>query len=209
VSRRSTFSIELIIFVLLAWILSACNTSFPPPVDDQLLISEPFVEEKKGFTIRYPQGWEYRWEDFGDAVRFFETGKINQQNILFDPTVTVVVGPIEAFDETNKTTDAQTILKAILEGPSFNPNSKAGKREGWKKKVERITVDGKDAAIADLEGTEADINFAARLVFVHTGNRGAIILGMGQSEAWEVFNPTFEAMLASMIFIEPSDEQNH
>ena len=136
-NRRCTVSIELFILVLLGWILSTCNTSGRPPVDGQLLVSDPFVEGKKGFTIRYPQGWEYRWEDHGDVVRFFEENKVNQKHILPGPTVIIVVGPIEAFDETEETADAQTILKAIIEGPSFNLSSKAGHREGWVKNVER------------------------------------------------------------------------
>ncbi len=202
---RKMFKLMTVTLVV-GWLLSACNASVSPPLNDQLLVSEPFSEQKKGYTIRYPQGWMYRWVDDGDAVHFFEEDKANQQNILPGPTVTIAVGPIEAFGEADKTADAQTMLKALLEGQSFKLNSKAGRREGWVEKIESLTVGGKDAAVATLRGTEDGTNFAARFVFVHTGDRGAIIFGVAQSEAWEIFNPTFEAMLDSMTFIEPSDE---
>ena len=196
----------MIITLVAGWLLGACNPSIHLPIDDPLLVSEPFIEQKQGYTIRYPQGWMYRWEDHGDAVHFFEEDKADQYNIVPGPTVVIAVGPIEAFDEADKTADAQTILKAFLQGQSFNFNSKSGSREGQVEKVEQTTVDGKDAAVATLKGTEAGTNFAARFVFVHTGDRGAIILGVGQDELWEAFNPTFERMLASMTFIKPSDE---
>ena len=112
----------------------------------------------------------------------------------------IVIDPIETFDEADQTADTQKILQAFLEGPGFNLNSKAGKREEGVEKIEHITVNGDAAAVADLNGIEASTEFTAHFVFVDTGDRGAIILGVGQSEAWETFDPTFEAMLASMTF---------
>lgn len=196
---RNMFKL-VIIGLLIGWLLSACQASRISLLDDQLLVEEPFVEQKKGYSIRYPQGWTYRWEDHGDAVRFFEEDKGSQQNILSDPNVTIFLGPIEAFYEADQTADAQIILKAFLEGPDFNLNSDVGRREGKIEKIETMTVDGRDATIALLTGTEAGTEFTARFVFVHTGDRGAIIFGAGQSEEWEIFNPTFEAMLASITF---------
>lgn len=196
----------MIIFALslAGWILSACNIGASLPVGNQRLVSEPFVEEKKGYTIRYPQGWMYRWEDYGDAVRFFEAGQADKTNLLPGPTLIIFVGPIEAFEDTKNATDPQVILKTLLNGPSFNLNSKAGEREGSVEKIDPITVDGEDAAVATLRGIENGIDFSARIVFVHTGDRGAFILATSQREDWKAFNPLFEAMLASMAFVEPS-----
>lgn len=196
----------LMIFTLslVGWILSACNIDASLPVDGRRLVSEPFVEEKKGYTICYPQGWMYRWEDHGDAVRFFEASQSEPISLLPGPTVIIFVAPIEAFEEAKNRTDAQAILKAFLNGPSFNLNSKAGKREGSVEKIDPITVDGEDAAAATLRGMENGINLSARFVFVHTSDRGAFILAASQREDWEAFNPLFDAMLASMTFVEPS-----
>lgn len=194
----------VIILVLSGCLLYNCNTGAFPPVDDHLLVGEPFIEQKKGYTIRYPQGWMYRWEDHGDAARFFKGGQADQINPLPGPTVIIVVGPIEAFEEARNTTDPQVILKSFLDGQSLNLNSKAGKREGSVEKIVPVTVGGKDAAIATLKGSENGINFTAQFVFVHTGDRGAFIFAVGQNEEWEIFNPTFDAMLATMTFIEPS-----
>ena len=199
---RKMFKLVAIALVV-GWLSSACNASVSSPVDGLLLVSEPFVEQKQGYTIRYPQGWTYQWEDYGDGVRFFEEGEADQQDFLPGPTVSIAVAPIEAFDEVDQTADAQTILEVFLEEQMLNLNSN---EEGWVEKVESITVDGNDAAVATLRGIEDGTDFTARLVFVHAGDRGAIILGIVQSEAWEIFNPTFEDMLASMTFIEPSDE---
>ena len=78
--------------------------------------------------------------------------------------------------------------------------------EGRVENVESITVDGNDAAVATIGGIEDDTDFTGRLVFVHTGDRGAIILGIAESKTWKAFDPTFAEMLDSMTFIEPVDE---
>ncbi len=191
------------IALLVGCLASACNASAPPPGDGLVLVDEPFVEQKKGYTIRYPQGWTYQWKDYGDEVQFSEAGKADQQNFLPGPGVSIAVGSIEGFG-IGSAGDARTILDSFLEGQMFNLNST--EEEGWVEKVENITVDGHDAAIATLKGTQDGTNFDVRFVFVHAGDRGAIILGVGQSEIWEAFNPTFESMVASMTFIEPVDE---
>ncbi len=199
---QKMFKLAAIVLVV-GWLSSACNASVSPPVDSLLLVSEPFVEQKQGYTIRYPQGWAYRWEDYGDGVRFFQEGEADQQEFLSGPTVSIGVGPIDAFNELDPTADAQTILEFFLEEQWLRLNSD---EERWVEKVESITVDGHDAAVATLGGIWDDTSFGARAVFVHTGDRGAVILGTAPSEAWEVFNPTFNDMLDSMTFIEPTDE---
>ena len=201
---RKMFKLAAIALIV-GWLSSACNANLSPPVDGLLLVSEPFVEQKQGYTIRYPQGWAYRWEDYGDGVRFFPESEADQQDFLSAPTVSIGVGPIDAlFDKVDPTANAQTILELFLEEQVLNIGLDSG--EGWVEKVESITVDGHDAAAATLGGIWDDTNFGARFVFVHTRDRGAVILGTAPSEAWKVFDPTFQGMLDSMTFIEPTDE---
>jgi hypothetical protein len=189
----------VIVVLIVGCLLSACNAGASPGP----LVDEPFVEQRQGFTIRYPEDWTYQWEDHGDGVQFLAPGMADQESFLPGPSVSIAVAPIEALGTAARTSDAKTMLDAFLEGLMYNVGSG---EEGWVEETESITVDGNDAAVVTIGGVEDGTDFTGRLVFVHTGDRGAIVLGLAESKTWKAFDPTFEEMLASMTFIEPVDE---
>ena len=66
---RNVRALGIIIWIV-GWLLNGCGPNTLLPISDQALVNEPFVEQNKGYTVRYPSGWMLRWEDHGGVVRF-------------------------------------------------------------------------------------------------------------------------------------------
>jgi hypothetical protein len=92
------------------------------------------------------------------------------------------------------TMDSRAILEALARAASEGGGTPTV-GEPW-----NLRVGGKEAIAADFSGSSSGAEVAGRVIFVEMGERGAMIVGFGEAKAWSEFVPTFEAMVASMVF---------
>ena len=174
----------------------------PTPEPALELESEAFHNLRKGYTMQYPEGWQ-RYDAWGDDL--FIADDASAQEVMDEdklpsvPLVVVAVGLLDDIGSSgmDEAKDVQEMVDDLLIGISESG-------EDFEKGEEQeIAIAGESGLSVDFamicEGTPA----AGRLVAVHMGDRGIIITSMGTVETWGGFLPTLDAMLASMILVEP------
>lgn len=198
------------VVLLLFLSLSACGpaptatpsplpTAPPTPLPTAIplpLAEDEFTSAAGGFAVRYPRGWQYL--AFEGAVIFFQNAAVLQLDV---PTATVMIEAGALTDltmaEVGQTRDAVQMVQAVLESMrASTSNLEAGA-------LEEIKVGGQPAVAVRVHGSVAGQAVAGRIICLHQGERGVIIVGAGAAAQWAIFAPTFEAMLATLRFFPP------
>jgi len=172
-------------------------TASPAPLPTPLALSEDeFTSTVGGFALRYPQGWQYL--AFEGTVIFFENVVALQLDV---PTVTVMIeaGPLMELTmaDVRQAQDAGQMIRAVADSIEIGMSSLE------ETAIEEIALGGQRGAAARVHGSVAGQAMAGRIVCLHQGERGTVIVGTGAAEQWEHFAPTFEAMLATLRFFPP------
>jgi len=187
-------AIVAVALVLLGLVLGACG---PRALE---LEPTPYRDQGGAYTVHYPRGWMY--EELPGQVTFYEDEEAVRQT---PPTVPVVIIASGTFVE---------MAPALSQEPSTGPENARDMVQAWLDLFasQEIPYDAggiKDLTVGQEQAAYVEVAVRAfgdqtqRLVCVHLGDRGVWIAGIGESEAWSRFIPTFDAMLASMTFLEP------
>jgi sugar lactone lactonase YvrE len=127
---------------------------------------------------------------------FYESEEAVSSGIPETPLLVVAAGPLDnLFDfSLSGATSSEEMMEQALE--DFT--------EGEISDLRNIDVGGEDAVIATVAGEEEGVEVAGSIITVYRGdNFGTILLGISTAEAWEPFQPTFEAIVESVVFFEP------
>jgi hypothetical protein len=174
---------------LLGLVLGACGSGEGGPLE-----STPFRSEELGYTIRYPEGWQYNGA-YGEVV-FYESEDVLGEGFGSAPIVLIMGGLVEEmpFGSGPVPENARDIVDAFIEDvPSdFDVG-----------KVQDTPVGEENGACVDLSGEEEGKNVTGRVCAAISGVRGFVIVAYSPTEAWGGFKSTFDAMLGSMTFFEP------
>ena len=187
---------------ILALIIVACGAA--PALE---LGEEPFRDQANGYAIHYPQGWQHVYvERIGGQV-FYHSGEpiediVATRAVAEVPIVVVITGPLDGipYVSLDGAQDSKAVLGAFLAWLG-------DVREGKVGRMRTITVAGhRAAAAADIRWPallEPDTTVAGRAVAVHLGEKAFFVEAVGRAESWKQFEPTFEAMVESIILVGP------
>jgi hypothetical protein len=181
-----------VVLALLGVILGACGSGGGLPLADA-----PFRSEAGGFSMRYPEGWEYL-DEYGQVVIAPSQEIMEEFNygVPSEPAVLIMAGTLESlvWDTEVQLQDSQDLLDYFTaDVPRSIEISKA----------RNASVGGEDGLFVDLSGEWEASELSGRIVVVHLGQRGAIIMVLCEPEDWKPFIPTFQSMLSSATFFEP------
>jgi outer membrane protein assembly factor BamB len=118
------------------------------------------------------------------------------------PIIVVEGGPVEglADGEVAGSEDAWEMIEAIAaargeEGTDF-----------WMGEIREITVGGATGAWVDIHWEQEGDDVAGRAVAFRLGSWGLVVQSAGLKAVWEPFEPTFEALVDSLVFMGPFEE---
>jgi hypothetical protein len=192
--RRRTMKYRTLLVSVLALIVAACGATPALELED-----EPFRDQANGYSIRYPQGWQYVYLERVGGHVFYDSGEpiediMALRAVAEVPVVIVIAGPLDAIPHVppEGVRDSETMLNAFLAWLGDAQDGKMGR-------VRTISMAGQDASAADIRWTAGETKTAGRAVAVYLGDRGFFIEGAGRAENWNAFESTFEAILESII----------
>ena len=178
---------------------SATATAISPPTLE--LEAEAYHDEKNGYTIRYPAGWDFLAQD--DGVFFFESMQaiqgMQEGTAPSVPLVIVETGPQDVVSG-GGAAGAQNAVEMIN---LFIEDDQGGAGFEVMGEAQEISVAETDAAYVDLRWTVDQTTLTGRIVVIYMDDWGIMVIGAGSDESWEPFVPTFEAILGSMELYEP------
>jgi hypothetical protein len=169
------------------------------PTGDGGLADEPFVNESKGYSIAYPDGWESMdlgamiGMDANSAMAFIpDLGSMTSGT----PTAVIVMADtIETFLDGALVNVTEDKLGSVM---TLAAESMGDQELG---EVEELTVDDRPAVGAQLTGTATDgapTSGYATLILGDT--HAAIVMAMMPADQWTDFQSTFFAMLDTFTF---------
>jgi hypothetical protein len=156
------------------------------------LAAEPFVNGAKGYTIGYPDGWQFMDMDamviFVSDLAVMNTGAPTAVIVMADAVETFLEGALVGI--TGNQLEAVLTLAAGQMGEDIELGE-----------AESFTVNGLPAAGAELTGIADDgTDMAGYLALVLGDTHAAMVMAMSPADQWEILQPTFFAMLDTLTF---------
>jgi len=186
---KRTGAVVLLVLVLWVLVLAACRQGTALPLGREAYRNGP-----RGYSIRYPQGWQYL--ERGGTVQFYQ-----DEEALKDSStaagVLVIAGTPAELGVIGGAVDSRGVLESIDLGTG------QGEDQLRISRVWDLSLSGQKAAAVDITGTQSGVEVGGRYVAIHLGTRIVVLAGAGSREAWKKFLPTFEAMVASVSFFSP------
>jgi len=170
---------RMLIFLLIACLLSACTAE-----SSSTLPLEEYTDPASRFSFAIPQGWQASELPEENVLVFTPadySGDITELRVLLFAAETDTFDTQEHLDQANAL--LQPFLTKYLDETYQVINQ--GETE----------VAKSPAVLLDFAKPYADLYLEGRLVMVAMPGFVLAFLGMGESEAWEDFLPTFRAML--------------
>jgi hypothetical protein len=177
------------IVALMGIALSACGAGGGLPLG-----KSPFRNEELGYTIRYPEGWQY--DGSFEQIIFFESADVLAEGLATAPIVLITGGPVDDMSYLGGATpeNSEEIVDAFVKDvPS----------EFELGKVRDTRMGKEQGACVELSGEEEGRSVAGRVCGLHRGVQGLLMVAYSPVDDWAEFDPTFDAMLRSMTFFEP------
>ncbi len=175
------------------------TSAIPASGEAMPLAAEPVRSEAGGVAIAYPEGWE-AMEMFGFVVI-----AENENAFQADMPDSAVVMLMSMTSE-----DLAQEGLASLDDIEADLGKVVGQTSEGMTIVssERIKLGGEDAVSAEYEGTdpESDAKVAGQVLMALVDDRAVMIMGMAPGDAWNNFAATFDAMLETVEFFEPTEE---
>jgi hypothetical protein len=176
--------------LVLGIILGACGAS-----GKRLrLAKQPYRNAQAGFSIRYPEGWDY--QEYTTDVLFSQSGEMHFGTA---PTLALVVF-VGTIPQSHA--DGAETAVAFLED-TYGLTDEIGIEFG---PIQEGRVGTEDGASVEVRAESDDGPIAGRLDCVHRGTFFVLIQAGGPVDDWQSFLPTYEAMLQSMTFFEPEGQ---
>lgn len=152
------------------------------------LADEPFVNETKGYSIAYPDGWQSM--DLDAMVIFIKdftsmgSGAMTAVIVMADTLENFLDGALVGIPE-----DQLLDVLAVAAGSQMGEDMELGEAES-------LTVNDLSAVGAEITSTADDGSpIAGYMVLVMSDTHAAMIIAVTPADQWEAFQPTFWAML--------------
>jgi len=173
-------------------------TDTPEPVAETIpMAAEPARNEVAGVSIEYPDGWE-TMDMLGMLLL---TPSMENLENAEEAVAVMVMGITGAEFE-----DAGITSLADVEN---DLDSVVGKTTQGMEIIntETIEMGGQEALALNIAGVEesSGMEMNGRMVVTVLEDRAVLVVGMGAVPAWEEIAPSFDAMLASVTFFEPTE----
>lgn len=156
------------------------------------LASEPFVSATNGYSIGYPEGWQFM--DMGAMVIFVSDLAIMDSDA---PTAVIVMADaVETFLDGSLVEISGDQLETVLTlaAGQMGEDFELGEVEGF-------TVNGLPAAGAELAGFADDgTEMAGYLALTKSDTHAAMVMAVAPADEWTALQPTFLAMLDTLMF---------
>ena len=178
-------------------------TPSPAPLPALDFEAEAYQNVMAGFSIFFPQGWQSTFHDdlmgdafYGGAEPIDEV--LEGSSLPEEPIILIVGGPIDDMwdGDSEGAQSADEMLDFVIAWIGDSDNFVEDERE-------TTLLGGEQARLVDLTWTEDATDYAGRYAAIHLGNRGFLIMSLGQAENWTSFLPTLDAMLESFAILEP------
>ena len=167
------------IFLLIAYLTSACIAE-----SSSALPLEAYTEPASRFSIAIPQGWQASELPEENVLAFTPadySGEITELRVLLFAVET------DTFDTQEHLDQANALLEPFL--TKYLDETYQVINQG------ETEVAKSPAVLLDFAKPYGDLYLEGRLVMVAMPGYVLAFLGMGDSQAWEDFLPTFRAML--------------
>jgi hypothetical protein len=181
---------------VLALLIAACGAKPALELED-----EPFRDQVKGYSIRYPQGWQHVYVERVGGEVFYDSSEpiediVALRAVAEVPIVVVIAGSLDDIPHPSleRVRDSKAMLEVFLAWLGDVEGGKIGR-------VRTITVAGQRAAAADIRWPfllAPDTTVGGRAVAIFLGDRILFVEAAGRAENWKAFEPTFDAMLESV-----------
>lgn len=163
------------------------------PTGDIELADEPFVNEAKGYSIAYPDGWQSLDMDFAVAFAPDLSAAVSGDLPM---AMIVMADTIEDFLDGALVGITEDQLEAVLAMSSSFVGEDMELGE-----VESFSLNGLSATGASAEMVADDGSpMAGYVVLILGDTHAAIIVAAAPADQWEAFQPTFVAMLDTFTF---------
>jgi hypothetical protein len=157
-------------------------------------------------VMAYPEGWSYElWSETDQVpsteVMFYTHERWSSLESFASPAVLVNIGPLEGlFDgivgQATTALEMAENLVALIEQWAQDAQTEVGFSPVEEMRAGRI-------ATFDFWQEQQSDTLVEGISCLHLGTWGAIILGTGNLEVWEVFSPTYDLMVSGMTLFEP------
>jgi hypothetical protein len=173
-------------------------TATPEPVEETVpMAAEPARNEVAGVAIAYPDGWE-TMDMLGMLLLTPSMANMQSEE---DAAAVMVMGIVGAdFEEAGITSladienDLDSVIGQTTQGMEVISS-------------ETVQMGGQEALVLDVAGVEesSGMEMNGRVAVTVLEDRAVLVVGMGAVSAWEEIAPSFEAMLNSVTFFEPTE----
>jgi tetratricopeptide (TPR) repeat protein len=147
------------------------------------------------YRIRYPEGWQSH-VDRG-AIIIYQNEADLRAEVPISPTVMIEAGPLNriAGGSTAGATDGVKMVVGVLEDMRKDgTHVEAINRRTFE--VSGATAESGDLTISEIPGFDQAVE--GRIVCIHLGNQGIVILGMSVAQNWAPFSPIFDDIVRSL-----------